>query len=498
MKPKVHLLLLLCLFLAFSGKIKAQETTFQGEKTFWHGYDRYDFIMDEATFRITPFKPDADEKNAVKSPEKGKRRCIVVVPEHAAAGNPWSWQSCYWDHEPQTEIELLKRGFFIAFITPDPGKEWDAWYNFLTEKYGFADKPAFVGMSKGGVNAYDWTTVNPDKVSCIYADNPAIRTETFARLDQLAKHDVPLLNICGSADFLLEGTTLPIEKRYQELGGRITVLIKEGPAHHPHSLKNPKLIADWIASNMKLKPESRPPFASEQFKKSYYYSLENSYHYLAEEKTYAICRGPGFVPVYERYDFKTDSQWAVTGMAVIVPNKTAPGKPWVFRANNTERDNLADLALLEKGYHIVIAPLTAQSGATRAEWDSTYHYMVRNGFSAKPVLEGSGAAAGEIYAWAIGNPDKVSAIYSENPLITGLMTKENLLDNLAPLSRSGVPILSINGSKDPWFAQNTKVAAQRYKKLGGRYTVIIREGEGHFLKPHNPAKAVDFITQNTK
>ena len=35
-------------------------------------------------------------------------------------------------------------------------------------------------MSRGGVNEYDWATVNPDKVSCIYADNPAIRPEAFA------------------------------------------------------------------------------------------------------------------------------------------------------------------------------------------------------------------------------------------------------------------------------------------------------------------------------
>jgi len=95
-----------------------------------------------------------------------------VVPKRAAAGNPWSWQGCYWDHEPQTEVETAQARFSIAFITPDPGKQWDAWYSYLTEKHGLSKKPAFVGMSKGGVNEYDWATANPDKVSCIYADNP--------------------------------------------------------------------------------------------------------------------------------------------------------------------------------------------------------------------------------------------------------------------------------------------------------------------------------------
>ena len=66
---------------------------FQGEKTTWHGYDRYDFVMDDATGAITPFKAPASEVTsfAVEAGLKdGKRRAIVVVPKKAAAGNPWS------------------------------------------------------------------------------------------------------------------------------------------------------------------------------------------------------------------------------------------------------------------------------------------------------------------------------------------------------------------------------------------------------------------------
>ena len=116
-------------------------------------------------------------------------------------------------------------------------------------EHGLSNKPAFIGMSRGGVNEYDWATANPEKVSCIYADNPAIRPEDFNKLGELARHDVPLLNICGSFDFLLEKHTLAIENRYHQLGGRITVMIKEGTAHHPHSLRNPRPIADWIVQH---------------------------------------------------------------------------------------------------------------------------------------------------------------------------------------------------------------------------------------------------------
>jgi hypothetical protein len=133
---------------------------FDGPKTTWHGFDRYDYLMDDASGDVKPATQGA----------KG-RQCIVVVPKQPAAGYPWSWQGCYWDHQPQTEVELLKRGFHIAFCAPDggrQGKAWDRWYAFLTEKHGMAKKSAFVGMSKGGVNEFNWGVVNPDKVACIY------------------------------------------------------------------------------------------------------------------------------------------------------------------------------------------------------------------------------------------------------------------------------------------------------------------------------------------
>ncbi len=390
---------------------------FDGEKTSWHdGFDRYDFVMDEATLSIRPFKRAEDERFGVKAPAKGQRRCIVVVPKSPAPGNPWSWRGCYWDHEPQTEVELLRRGFHVAFITPDPDRTWDAWYAYLTETHGLAKKPAFVGMSKGGVNAYEWATAHPDKVSCIYADNPAIRPESFAKLGDLARNDVALLNVCGSQDFLLERHTLAIEDRYHQLGGRITVMIKDGPAHHPHSVRNAKPLADWIVDHTGP-PGDRPDFADDSFTKSYYYSLTSSYLPLKEEKTYATCRGPGFVDCYDRYDARTDGPWGLTGMAVIVPKAAAPGKPWVFRADANRRDSAVDQALLAKGFHIVIAPLIAQSGPVRWQWDATYKRLVDHGFSRKPVMAGPGTSAGEAYAWAIENPDKVSCIYAENPAL---------------------------------------------------------------------------------
>jgi pimeloyl-ACP methyl ester carboxylesterase len=473
---------------------------FDGEKTSWHeGFARYDFVMDDATGAITPML--APEKEAAGfgidvALKDGKRRCVVIVPKKAAPGNPWSWRGCYWNHEPQTEVELLRRGFHVAFVAPDPARQgtaWDRWYQFLTEKHGLSAKPAFIGMSKGGVNEFNWGGAHPDQVACIYADNPAIYEEDFAKIPELAKHDVPLLHICGTEDFLLQHNTLAVEGMYHLAGGSITVVIKEGQAHHPHSLRNPMLIADWIEQHMQASTANRPAFA-DAFRKSYYYSHLSSFVYLKEEQTYATVRGPGFTPVYERYEAANAGTFQTNGMAVVAPHNAAPGKPWVFRAGALEPDAAVDQALLARGFHIVTAPLTTQAGMVQQQWDATYKLLLDNGFSPKPVMEAAGAKGGEMYAWAIANPEKVACIYARNPSLRSLMTKSPPIDNLAPLAKAGVPIIHECGSLDPWLNEQTRVVERRYKELGGRITVIVREGEGHFpLPPNDPKAVVDLI-----
>ena len=350
---------------------------FAGEKTTWHeGFDRYDFIMDDATGAITPMTAPASEVTSFGidvSIKGGKRRCVVVVPRKAAPGNPWSWQACYWNHQPQTEVELLRRGFHIAFVAPDPvgqGKAWDLWYKFMTENHGLAKKSAFVGMSKGGVNEFNWGGANPDKVACIYADNPAVYDYDYVKIPVLAQHDIPLLHVVGTEDFVLRNT-MAVEKMYHQLGGSITVIMKEGVAHHPHSLEDPTPIADWIEQHMHPVDANRPAFADSTYTKTHYYSLESSYIYLKKEDTYATVRGPGYVPSYDRYTSPGTGNFHADAMSIVVPQKPAPGKLWVFHPSFLERDSTVALALLAKGYYIVLPPISG-SGAVQKQWDEVY------------------------------------------------------------------------------------------------------------------------------
>src|SRR5260370_7794410 len=77
---------------------------FQGEKTTWHeGFDRYDFMMDDATGAIMPMTASASEVTSFGidvSLKDGRRRCVVVVPKKPAPAHLCPSQTSYWNHHP--------------------------------------------------------------------------------------------------------------------------------------------------------------------------------------------------------------------------------------------------------------------------------------------------------------------------------------------------------------------------------------------------------------
>lgn len=474
---------------------------FAGEKSTWHdGFERYDFVLDVNTLAISPFKRPENENFGIGTPPEGTRRCVVVCPKKPAPGNPWTWRGCYWDHQPRTEIELLKRGFHVAYISADaslkPDKNWDVWYTFLTEKHGLSPKPAFIGMSRGGEYSFMWATAHPDKVTAIYADNPGGNDESIRRLPELARNDVPVILVCGTIDPILQRFGLTIENIYQQFGGRVSMMLKDGAGHHPHSLNDPKPLADFIERSFQETPPPPPDFVgTNRFSRSSYYSLESTYEKVPRDSYYITRRGPAFTPYYERYDVALGFDMPVT---IIAPRKEAAGRPWVLRAGFVDRDAKVDQALLAKGYHIVVGPVGFNAdGPVKAEWDRLYAYLTEHGFAAKPVLEGDGGAAGAVYAWGIENPDKVACIYAENPILLTAGVKTQPIDNLAPLAKAGAPILHVCGSLDPALDEQTRTAEKRYKALNGTITVIVRNGDGRSLATSRDITPVlDFIASH--
>jgi pimeloyl-ACP methyl ester carboxylesterase len=258
----------------------AGEEAFPGEKTDFRGYDRYEFI-------VLPGRPNV----------------IVICPKQAAAGKPWIWCGSFWGNKvrPFTELtvianmKLVEQGFHwviagpnVFLGHPDGNAYLDVVYKELTGRYGLAKKPALEGLSREGLGIYRWASANPEKVGCIYLDNGvcdfkswpggkgkgkgdpaqwALLLKTYGLksdveamaydknpidlLKPLVDANVPLLHVCGDADDVVpyEENSAIIKSRYEELGGKIEIILKKGAGHHPHGLEDPTPIINFIIKN---------------------------------------------------------------------------------------------------------------------------------------------------------------------------------------------------------------------------------------------------------
>ncbi len=247
-----------------------ESSPFPGARSSWQGYDRYDFVVDGC-------------------------KTLVVQPKQTAPGAPWIWRAEFFDHRPETDIALVSRGFHLVYMDvgntfgcPDAMAHWAVLYDLLITKHGLSKKPALEGLSRGGLYVYAWAAANPDKVSCIYGDNPVcdfkswpggrgsgpgspddwqalLRCYHFESDEQalawegnpvdtlkpLAEANIPLIHVCGDADEVVphEENTALLKERYEGLGGQITVIIKKGFKHHPHGLDDPAPLVDFIIAH---------------------------------------------------------------------------------------------------------------------------------------------------------------------------------------------------------------------------------------------------------
>ena len=218
----------------------------------------------------------------------------IVFPNQSNKAKNWIWRTQFWGHEPQTDIALLNKGFHVVYVdvvdlygNKVAVKRLNAFYTFLIKNFGLNKKTVLEGMSRGGLDAYNWASENTDKVFCIYADAPVcdikswpgglgkgegskndwlkclqayglteLTVKEFKDIPintcvKLAKAKIPLISVCGDADTVvpIDENTYKLAAVYKEAGGEIELIIKKGIGHHPHSLKDPMPIVDFILKN---------------------------------------------------------------------------------------------------------------------------------------------------------------------------------------------------------------------------------------------------------
>lgn len=139
---------------AYASTNSSGKSEWTGRQDEWHGFKRFHFQIDG-------------------------RNCYVVTPTKIASGTPWVWRARFPNFHYEMDIELVKRGFHIAYMdvaklfgSPQAIAHGNKFYEHLTKQHGFQKKVALEGVSRGGLFIYNWALANPEKVSCIYADTP--------------------------------------------------------------------------------------------------------------------------------------------------------------------------------------------------------------------------------------------------------------------------------------------------------------------------------------
>jgi lysophospholipase L1-like esterase/pimeloyl-ACP methyl ester carboxylesterase len=217
---------------------------------------------------------------------------------------------------------------------------------------------------------------------------------------------------------------------------------------------------------------------------------------------------------------------------IVKPKKTAAGRPWIWRMRFFGHEPQTGVALLERGYHLAYNDQSERMGNRQniEEWNAFHKLLHEGGLSSKAVLEGMSRGGVYAFNWAAANPDKVAAVYVDNPLLDmkavyyspdgkekpdneiteGIRNSwgvtraqigqfnESPIDKVDAIVKGNYPVLILCAELDEAAvnSQNTFPFERKVREKGGDVTVIEKKGFKHH--PHslpNPSRIVDFIEQ---
>ena len=147
------------------------------------------------------------------------RPAYVVVPQQAAAGNPWVWRARFPGYHAEMDRELLAHGYHIGYVdvanlfgSPTAIEIGNQFYNFMTNKRNLATQPALEGVSRGGLFVYNWAAANPQKVACIYCDTPVCDIKSWPGGQGSGLGSKPTWQKCLTAYSMTEEAALRFEQ----------------------------------------------------------------------------------------------------------------------------------------------------------------------------------------------------------------------------------------------------------------------------------------------
>jgi len=214
------------------------------------------------------------------------RKAILVFPKEANENCNWLLKTEYFSAFQSFELEMVKRGWHLAFIenktrwcTTDEDLDLKRRFaDFLRIKYGLYSKCLPVGMSCGGMIAVKFAAKYPMYVSALYLDAPVMnllscpaglgisgdeftdefmeefvsatgmsmselicyREHPMDKMHVLLENNIPVILVYGESDdvvpYIENGKLL--ENYYKQNDGTIITIGKKDCGHHPHGLED--------------------------------------------------------------------------------------------------------------------------------------------------------------------------------------------------------------------------------------------------------------------
>lgn len=261
----------LVFFLGFMTLAQAEPPAWPGKVSQWNGQAKHDLEIEG--LKVT-----------------------VVVPAQSLESRPWLWRGEFFGAFADADVALVKAGWHLVYVSvpnlfgsPKAIAAWDKVYAELTTKYELAQKPGFIGLSRGGMYVMNWAAARPDKTLAVYLDNAvcdfkswpggkvknlgtgkgsagewanvlkafdfknddealAYKLNPVDNLEPLAKAKIPLLLVYGDSDTVVPHAenSAVVYERYQKLGGPVEQIVKPGQDHHPHGLKDVTPVVEFF------------------------------------------------------------------------------------------------------------------------------------------------------------------------------------------------------------------------------------------------------------
>ncbi len=233
----------------------------------WHGFRRADFTFEE-------------------------RDALIVFPDGNANGK-WMIKMEYFDAFPELEIELLHRGWHLAYLTNKNrwGVDEDSdakarFVKYMAAEFSLEEKVVCIGMSCGGLCSVNFAARHPSLVSFLDLDAPVMnlyscpmgfgigkalggnsgwyelvdaygfdmptfltfRGHPLDKIPALVENRIPVALLYGDSDDIVPYAEngIVLERIYKEHGLPLYLECRAGCGHHPHGPSDVKVLADFI------------------------------------------------------------------------------------------------------------------------------------------------------------------------------------------------------------------------------------------------------------